>query len=71
LEILNRLEGGFKIAILSRKDKSMDANCKIQQLRWSRGYLRPMGFVGFNEKQTKLLFESLVNALGESNVLLE
>ena len=71
LERLNRFEGGFKIAIPELKDKCIDANDKIQQLRWSRGYLRPMGYIGFNGKQTKLLHESLVNALGESNVLLE
>ena len=70
LERLNRFEGGFKIALPELKDKYIDPNNKIQQLRWSRGYLRPMGYFGFNEKQTKLLHEALVNALGESNVLL-
>jgi len=70
LQRLDRFEGGFKIDIPELKDKYIDPNNKIQQLRWSRGYLKSMGYFGFNGKQTKLLHESLVNALGESNVLL-
>jgi len=71
LEKLDRFEGGFKIAITERKNVSyMDPNEKIRQVRWSRGYLKtPIGLYGFTEKQTQLLYESLVHTLGETNVL--
>ena len=58
LERLDRAEGGFQIAIpptLWKKNMYCggftDANNKIQQLRWSNGYLKSMGYIGFTEKQ--------------------
>lgn len=70
LEILDRSEGGFKIAIPSEKwtrkscgGRFTDENEKIQQLRWSNGYLISMGYIGFTEKQYMLLYDSLVYAL--------
>jgi hypothetical protein len=70
LQRLDRVEGGFKIDIPELKDKYIDENYKIQQLRWSRGYLKSMEYFGFNGKQTLLLYHAIANALGENNVLL-
>jgi hypothetical protein len=69
LERLDRLEGGFKIMILEMKNKYVDANLKIRQLRWHEGHLVSMGHIGFTEKQKMLLYESLVFSL-KGNVLL-
>jgi hypothetical protein len=69
LEILDRAEGGFKISIPKMKNKYVDENLKIRQLRWSMGNLLSMGHIGFTEKQTMLLYESLLYAL-KGNVLL-
>jgi hypothetical protein len=69
LEILNRAEGGFKIAIPKMKNKYVDENLKIRQLRWSMGNLLSMEYIGFTEKQTMLLYESLLYTL-KGNVLL-
>lgn len=71
LQILDRFEGGFKIDIPHLKDdKSLYPNSKIRQLRWWCGFLKSAGFIGFTENQTVILYESLVHALGENNVLL-
>lgn len=69
LERLDRAEGGFKIAITEKKNKHIDENLKIRQLRWSMGQLLSMEYIGFTEKQTMLLYESLLHAL-KGNVLL-
>jgi hypothetical protein len=37
-----RHEYGFQIQISYMKNQFCDANNKIKQLRWSRGYLSPM-----------------------------
>jgi hypothetical protein len=70
LERLDRTEGGFQIQIPSMKDKSVDENRKIRQLRWANGWLVSGFYIGFTEKQTMLLYEALVYSLG-GNVLLE
>ena len=71
LERLDRFEGGFQIQIPSMKNKSVGENSKIRQLRWSRGRLVSyFGLIGFTEKQTVMLYEALVHALG-GNVILE
>lgn len=72
LERLNRVEGGFQIQIAKMKNKSVDANEKIRQLRWSSGCLVSGFHIGFTEKQTILLYEALVHSYGggEGNVLL-
>jgi hypothetical protein len=70
LERLDRTEGGFKINIKNMKDKICDANNKIKQLRWNKGYLDSKYYIGFNEKETMLLYESLVFGL-KGNVILE
>jgi hypothetical protein len=74
LERLDRAEGGFKIQIPSMKNKSVDENSKIRQLRWSMGTLVSRSgwniYIGFTEKQTMMLYEALVHAL-RGNVILE
>jgi hypothetical protein len=70
LERLDRCEGGFQIKIASKKDIICDENEKIRQLRWSKGYLLPMFYIGFTEKQEILLYEALVYGLN-GNVILE
>ena len=69
LQRLDRAEGGFKINIASMKDKYCDANHKIKQLRWSKGWLVSSYHIGFDQKEEELLYESLVFALGECNVI--
>uniref|UniRef100_A0A6C0JWE9 Uncharacterized protein n=1 Tax=viral metagenome TaxID=1070528 RepID=A0A6C0JWE9_9ZZZZ len=75
LQVLDRAEGGFKIDIPERDIPErngyyMDSNYTIQQLRWENGFLKSMGYIGFSEKQTLLLYHSIANAIGENNVLL-
>ena len=70
LEHLDRCEGGFQIVIPYMSDIICDANKKIKQLRWNKGYLDPYRYINFTEKEQKLLYESLVYALGNNNVLL-
>jgi len=74
LEILDRAEGGFQIQIPLMKGKMVDPNKQIRQLRWSNGRLVSHVclnyYTGFTEKQTMMLFEALVYALG-GNVILE
>ena len=67
---LNRYEGGFKINISDMKDAICDANLKIKQLRWHRGFLVSQYYIGFNDDESELLYKSLVNVLGENNVIL-
>lgn len=69
LEVLDRCEGGFKIAIPYMKDIMCDENRKIKQLRWSKGYLVSQ-YINFTEKEQILLYDSLVYALGNENVIL-
>jgi hypothetical protein len=70
LEVLDRCEGGFKIAIPYMKDIMCDMNRKIKQLRWSKKYLVPETYINFTEKEQILLYDSLVYALGNENVIL-
>ena len=71
LELLDRSEGGFKIGIPYMKDIMCDANRKIKQLRWSKKYLVPQTYINFTEKEQDLLYNSLVYALGNENVILK
>ena len=64
LERLSRAEGGFQIQITSKKGSGCDDNLKIRQLRWSRGELDSLGYIGFTEKQEVMLYEALVYGLG-------
>jgi hypothetical protein len=71
LEELDRCEGGFQIKISSMKSDVCDANEKIKQLRWSKGYLVSYGgYPTFTEKEEMRLYEALVYALN-GNVILE
>ena len=75
LEILNRTEGGFKIKLptsiitqLSENSRLPDPNNEIRQLRWSRGKLVSRYYIGFTQEQELLLYNALVDALGQANV---
>jgi len=65
LKILERSERGFQIDIpeeqLDKTKNFFDANDKIQQLRWDRGYLNSGYYIGFTYKQLLLLYDALVN----------
>ena len=74
LERLDRAEGGFKIGLNEdkwEKDYSgyVDANKKIQQVRWLDGRLVG-SHISFNMKQYMLLYDALVHSL-PGNVILE
>jgi hypothetical protein len=67
LERLDRCEGGFQIKITDKKNEICDENQKIKQLRWKYKYL--ISFINcicFDEKEEKLLFESMKKVLGEN-----
>ena len=78
LQILNRVEGGFMIKIPMEKEKKDELhdtkyndlieNNRIHQLRWSNLRLVSDIYFGFTNQQLDLLYESLVNYLGEENV---
>jgi hypothetical protein len=70
LEILDRCEGGFKIKITHMKDALCDNNKKIKQLRWRKGYLLTQQHISFSKQEELLLYNSLVNVLGNNNVIL-
>ena len=71
LEELNRAEGGFKIKITELKGGDYNENKKIKQLRWDKKSLVPKGNIGFTENEEKLLHESMVQILGNENVIIE
>jgi len=71
LEQLDRAEGGFKIKITHLKNIHCDENKKIKQLRWDKKRLVEKTYMGFNENEEKLLYESMVQILGSENVILE
>ena len=66
LERLDRMEGGFQIQIPEMKNRSVDANRKVRQLRWVNGGLCAWPYVGFTDKQTVLLYEALFHSYGGS-----
>ena len=69
LEKLQRCEGGFMIKLPNYDEiKSWEINDKIQQLRWSKKQLVSDIYIGFNDIQLELLYESLIHSLGEDNV---
>jgi hypothetical protein len=63
LERLDRFEGGFQIEISQQRNKCIDENNKIRQLRWSRGKLVSGCYIGFTEKQLLLLYDAMVYIL--------
>jgi len=69
LEKLPRCEGGFMIKLPNYDEiKDYDINNKIQQLRWSKRQLVSDIYIGFDDIQLELLYQSLVHSLGENNV---
>jgi hypothetical protein len=45
-------------------------NKKIKQLRWNNRFLISKNYTGFTEKETILLYDELVNILGDNDVTL-
>ena len=55
------------IKIPENKDEQ-DINNRIRQLRWSNLRLVSDIYIGFNDEQLDLLYESFINYLGEDNI---
>jgi hypothetical protein len=53
------------------KNIDCDENKKIKQLRWDKKHLVEKIYMGFNENEEKLLYESMLQILGIENVILE
>jgi hypothetical protein len=71
LERLPRAEGGFQLEIPEKKDIKCSENQKIKQLRWNIKCLVPYkNYIGFNVRETELLFNTMKSVFGE-NVTLE
>jgi len=71
LERLPRAEGGFQLEIPEKKDIKCSENQKIKQLRWNKKCLVPYkNYIGFNVRETELLFNTMKSVFGE-NVTLE
>lgn len=68
---LDRIEGGFCIDLNHSFNEDEDANKRIAQVRWNQKQLiTPFGCIGFTDKQTFLLYESLKSVYGEDQVKL-
>jgi len=69
LEKLDIREGGFCIKIPDRRDKNLDPNLKIKQLRWFNKVLVPyMKFMSFNQEELILLYKSIEKEIGSENI---
>lgn len=63
LEILDRCEGGFKIACPSGEN---DPNQNIKQLRWNKKRLLPFrGYKGFSKYEEMMLFIAIRSVFGD------
>lgn len=71
LQRLPRAEGGFQLEIPEKKHIKCNENQKIKQLRWNKKCLVPYkNYIGFNIRETELLFNTMKSVFGE-NVELE
>jgi hypothetical protein len=71
LQRLPRAEGGFQLEIPEKKHIKCNENQKIKQLRWDKKCLVPYkNYIGFNVRETELLFNTMKSVFGE-NVTLE
>ena len=62
-------EGGFEIPLPSEECiGAWDENECVKQLRWSNGLLYHFGHRGFNQAETKLLFDALGKVYGFDTV---
>ena len=69
LKRLERAEGGFAIDL--QNPESSDPNRKIKQLRWKNKYLHtPPGWIGFNDEEKILLYQSICNVYGNDKTIL-
>jgi len=72
LEILDRMEGGFKIKFDDYdRINSIEENDKIYQLRWNKRKLISGSYYGFNKEQLELLYAALAYSLGSDKVYKE
>ena len=68
-------EGGFECdlpieeLVVLRQSRYSDKNNLVQQVRWSRGKLLSMGYIGLGYEQTQLLFRALQHSLGDDKVV--
>ena len=71
LQRLPRAEGGFQLEIPEKKHiKCRNQNQKIKQLRWDKKYLVPYQYyLGFNERETEILYHAMKSVFGENIVL--
>jgi hypothetical protein len=70
-------EGGFECDLPAeevidiKKNRYLcDIDSLVQQVRWSRGKLLSMGYIGLGYEQTKLLFRALQHSLGVDQVVM-
>ena len=71
LQRLPRAEGGFQLEMPEKKHIKCNENQKIKQLRWDKKCLVPYkNYIGFNVRETELLFNTMKSVFGE-NVTLE
>ncbi len=67
-------EGGFECDLPSKEIRNntylCDTNSLVQQVRWSRGKLVKMSYIGLGAEQTKLLFRALQHSLGQDKVVM-
>lgn len=72
-------EGGFEIPLnaeeikqkekyAKERDRMLDANSYVRQLRWRRGELTSGYYAGFTIEETKILYEALIEVLGSDKV---
>ena len=76
---LDRSEGGFQKCLnqaeITRyrewnRSPFADENDTIKQLRWCNGRLESGCYIGFNDKETELLFRALQHSLGAECVVM-
>lgn len=69
LNVLERLEGGFKITLRNYNHPIIGENNKIRKLIWDNRCLVNYSLLNmFTERQLDLLFESIENSIGKNNV---
>ena len=73
LEKLDRIEGGFQIRlneeeIKNNKNRILDDNYKIKQLRWNNKKLCSFEYINFNDEELLLLYRSLQYVFGSHEV---
>jgi len=71
IEKLDRLEGGFCVEIKKEERESTFENDRIRQVRWNKKRLVSNNYKGLLSEEIELLYESMVNILGEEVVIMK